>query len=205
MGARGSWPGAARVLPSLGVLLAVIIGCSVLYSLWRRMESSARVDETSRAAAGSGARRARPESAPVAETRPITPQVATVAEPPQAVAAPPAPVESAPAPGATDGVRITLAATEDTWVRVTADGRNVFAGVIKGQQSRNIAGKENTRVLIGNAGGIQIEWNGRQLGSLGKRGEVRDVLFTPDGYKLIEKAPPADEDAKPAQPGEATT
>jgi hypothetical protein len=60
-------------------------------------------------------------------------------------------------------------------------------------------------VLIGNAGGLQIEWNGRQLGSLGKKGEVRDVLFTRDSYKLIQKAPPADEDAKPAQSGEATT
>jgi hypothetical protein len=56
------------------------------------------------------------------------------------------------------------------------------------------------RVLIGNAGGLQIEWNGRQLETLGKRGEVRDVMFTRDGYRLIEKPPPSDdENAKPAQ------
>jgi cytoskeletal protein RodZ len=212
MGGHGSWLAAMRVLPSIGVLLAVLIGCSVLYSWWRRMESQARTNETS-AAARSSSRRGRREPAPVAETRPVPPQVSTVTEPSQAAAAQPAPtgqppVQGSPQPApaaATDGVRITLAATEDTWVSVSADGRNVFAGVIKGQESRNVEGKLNTRVLIGNAGGLQIEWNGRQLGSLGKKGEVRDVLFTRDSYKLIQKAPPADEDAKPAQSGEATT
>lgn len=211
IGVRGSWLTAMRVLPSIGLLLAVVVGCSLLYSWWRRIESHAQANEMSRGVAGSGAKRA---PAPVVETRSVTPQVSTVSEPPQQTnAAQPAPAgqpsapgspQQAPAAGAADDIRITLAATEDTWVRVTADGRTVFAGVIKGQQSRNVEGKQNTRVLIGNAGGIQIEWNGRQLGSLGKKGEVRDVLFTRDGYKLIEKPPPTDEE-KPAQPGEATT
>ena len=96
-----------------------------------------------------------------------------------------------------DGVHLTLAATEDTWVSVSADGRYVFSGVIKGQQSRSIEGKESTRIKIGNAGGVQIEWNGRAIGTLGKKGEVRDVFFTRDGYKLIEKAPPADDAPRP--------
>jgi cytoskeletal protein RodZ len=207
MAGRGSWLAAMRVLPSIGVLLAVLVGCSLLYSWWRRMESYARTDETSRSVAGSPRKRA---PAPVVETRSVTPQVSTAAEPPQADAAQPAPAgqphgQGSPQAAPTDGVRITLAATEDTWVRVTADGRYIFAGVIKSRQSRSVEGKQNTRVLIGNAGGIQIEWNGRPLGNLGKKGEVRDVLFTRDSYKLIEKASPADEDAKPTQPGEATT
>jgi cytoskeletal protein RodZ len=208
---RGSWLAVMRVVPSIGFLLAVVIGCSVLYSWWHRIENRGRANDLSRGAARAAAKRA---PAPVVETRPVTPQVSTVTEPPRTDATQPAragqpPAQGSPQPvaaaGATDGVRITLAATEDTWVSVSADGRNVFAGVIKGQQSRVVEGKQNTRVLIGNAGGLQIEWNGRPLGSLGKRGEVRDVLFTRDSYKLIEKPPPTDEEAKPAQPGEATT
>jgi cytoskeletal protein RodZ len=213
MGRRGSSIAAMRVLPSLGFLLVVMIGCSVLYSWWHRIENNVRANDMSRGDGRPAAGRVR---ATMVESRPVNPQVSTVTELPSPSATQPAAAvrpsaqaqavpQAAPAVDASDGVRLTLAATEDTWVRVIADGRSVFAGVIKGQQSRVVAGKENTRVLIGNAGGILIEWNGRQIGSLGKKGEVRDVLFTRDGYKLIEKAPPSDEDAKPAQPGEATT
>lgn len=188
IGGSGSWKSGMRVLPSLGFLVVVVVGCGVLYSWWHRLESHARANETSPPVVAA-ARRA---TAPPAETRPVTPQVSTVPEQPPA-AAPPAP---APA-DAGDGVRLTLAATEDTWVSVTADGHNVFSGVIKGQEHRNIEGKQSTRLRIGNAGGITVEWNGRPLGTLGKRGEVRDVVFTPDSYKLIEKPPSGDEDAKP--------
>lgn len=198
-----------RVLPSLGFLVLVVVGCSVLYSWWHRIEGNAQASETGRNDAG-----AKPKQAqvPIVETRSVTPQVSAPAAPAQTDAAHPDSAQpgtaqpgtgeqaAAPASDAADGVRITLAATEDTWVSVSADGHSVFAGVIKGQQSRSIAGKENTRVRLGNAGGVQIEWNGRPLGSLGKKGEVRDVLFTRDSYKLIEKPPPSDDD-KP----EATT
>jgi cytoskeletal protein RodZ len=211
MGGSGSWLGAMRVMPSIGFLLAVVVGCGVLYTWWHRIESHAQANDTSRVVVGSTGKRT---SAPQVETRSVTPQVSTVTDLPpvnttNAAAAGQPSTQGAPQPvpaaDSGDGVRLTLAASEDTWVSVTADGRTVFAGVIKGQEIRNVGGKQNTRVRIGNAGGIQIEWNGRQLGTLGKKGEVRDVLFTPDSYKLIEKPPPADDDAKPEPPPEATT
>jgi len=183
------WHAIGRLGPSVAMLAAVLIGCSVFYSWWHRIQAQQNP--------------ATPAKSAVVETRSVTSQKS---ETPSPVAAPAAqPAAPLPAPSVSsapvdDGVRITLAATEDTWVRVTADGKRVFDGVIKGQETRNIAGRENMRVLIGNAGGVQIEWNGRQLESLGKRGEVRDVLFTRDSYKLIEKQPDSDdEDAKPAQ------
>jgi hypothetical protein len=184
LGVQPPWHAIGRLGPSLAMLAAVLVGCSVFYSWWHRIQAH----QNSIA----------PAKSRVVETRSITPQASMTPAPKTETSA--VSSQPPPQPAPADGVHITLAATEDTWVHVTADGRTVFDGVIRGQQSRNVEGKQNMRVLIGNAGGLQIEWNGRQLESLGKRGEVRDVLFTPDGYRLIEKQPPSDdENAKPAQ------
>jgi len=188
LGIQPPWHAFGRLGPSLAMLAAVLIGCSVFYSWWHRIQAH----QNSMA----------PAQTRVVETRSVTPQASMTPAPKTETSAvsPQSPAQSPPQPAPTDGVHITLAATEDTWVHVTADGRTVFDGVIRGQESRNVEGKQNMRVLIGNAGGLQIEWNGRQLETLGKRGEVRDVMFTRDGYRLIEKPPPSDdENAKPAQ------
>ncbi|MGD0616270.1 MAG: RodZ domain-containing protein [Bryobacteraceae bacterium] len=196
-GAR-SW-GFSRMLRSVSFLLVVVVGCGVLYTWWHRIENHAQADAVSSVI---NVQPPKQSTAPAAVAQPVTSPVASENQPAPA-AQPPAQAsaQADPPAGDADGVRLTLAATEDTWVRVTADGKTVFAGVIKSQESRNVEGKESTRVRIGNAGGVQIEWNGRQLGNLGKRGEIRDVLFTKDGYKVIEKEPSDDDDAKP----EATT
>jgi cytoskeletal protein RodZ len=185
---RRSW-GLSRMLPSVSFLLVVVVGCGVLYTWWHRIENHAQADAVSSVI---NVPPPKQNTAPAAVSQPVTSPVQ-----------PPAQASPQVTPQVDDGdaVHLRLTATEDTWVRVTADGKTVFAGVLKGQESRDVAGKENTRVRIGNAGGVQIEWNGRQLDSFGKRGEIREVLFTKDGYKVIEKEPSDDEDAKP----EATT
>jgi cytoskeletal protein RodZ len=195
MGA-GSW-GFSRMLPSVSFLLVVVVGCGVLYTWWHRIENHAQADAVSSVI---NVPPPKQSTAPAAVSRPVTSPVSSENPP---ATQPPAPASPQVTPPGDDGdaVHLRLTATEDTWVRLTADGKTVFAGVLKGQESREVAGKENTRVRIGNAGGVQIEWNGRQIDSLGKRGEIRDVLFTKDGYKVIEKEPSDDEDAKP----EATT
>ncbi len=175
-----------RLLPSIGILIAVVFVCSAFYSWWHRIQAAAAVKT---------AEVSRVLPAPVAKRSPVHP-------PPQST--PPISVVSnqpaAPSSDAGDTVRLVLAATEDTWVQVSSDGKPVFSGLLKGQETRNIEGRENTRLHIGNAGGLRIEWNGRQIGTLGKRGEVCDVLFTRDRYQLIPKTPKPDEQPKDSQP-----
>jgi cytoskeleton protein RodZ len=197
-----SW-GLSRMLPSLSFLLVVVVGCGVLYTWWHRIENHAQADAVSSVI---NVPPPKQNTAQATIAQPVSPPVSPQNQAPTTTAGQPpasAAESSQPNTPADDGdaVHLKLTATEDTWVRVTADGKTVFAGVIKGQETREVAGKENTRVRIGNAGGVQIEWNGRQIDSLGKRGEIREVVFTKDGYKVIEKEPSDDEDAKP----EATT
>ena len=48
---------------------------------------------------------------------------------------------------------------------------------------------------IGNAGGVAVRMNGKEIGPLGGRGEVRRVLFTaPDKVEIVQPPPPAPPD-----------
>jgi len=48
-----------------------------------------------------------------------------------------------------------------------------------------LEGHDNARVRTGNAGGVNIIFNGKPLGALGGRGEVRTLVFTKQGYEII--------------------
>jgi hypothetical protein len=65
-------------------------------------------------------------------------------------------------------------------VSISADGKRVFAGVLKKNEKKLVSVKESTRIRTGNAGALAITWNGKPLPAVGRRGQVRTVLLTPD-------------------------
>jgi hypothetical protein len=92
---------------------------------------------------------------------------------------------SAPA----EGWQIDVSATEKTWLSIVSNGKRLFSGVLEPSESKTLQGKESARLLVGNAGGIEVYWNGRLIGPLGGRGQVRAIVFTRDNYRIL----PADE------------
>jgi len=88
-----------------------------------------------------------------------------------------------------NGYRVDLSALEPTWLSVTADGRQEFSGTLEPDQKRSFEGHERGRIRMGNAGGISLVFNGKSIGVVGPRGQIRDVVFTRDNYKILE--PPA--------------
>jgi cytoskeleton protein RodZ len=110
------------------------------------------------------------------------------------------PVASTTKPGAiavttstdADGVNhivLNLSATEATWVSITADGKRLFSGVLQPSQTKTLAGSDVAKMKVGNAGGIEVMWNGKPIGPIGPRGQVRDVLFTKDNFEIIQPSP----------------
>jgi cytoskeleton protein RodZ len=83
---------------------------------------------------------------------------------------------------------LNLAASEATWLSLSSDGKSVFNGVLEANQTKSVAAEEQAKVVVGNAGGVSVEWNGRDIGTLGKRGQVRVVTFTPQGYHFANVA-----------------
>ena len=50
--------------------------------------------------------------------------------------------------------------------------------------SRTISGVENARLVVGNAGGVKIATNGKDIGPIGLPGQVRTVTLSPEGPKI---------------------
>jgi cytoskeletal protein RodZ len=188
--------GSGRLWVSVALLGVVLVGCSAFYEWWRRMESAAaaRKTDVARTATPSLPESQAPGvSVPAQVVKPI-PQTAdrasapvetasSVAPPAQGAAAPSAPKTPAIAPD--DRVVVQLSATEVTWVSVSADGKSVFSGLLQPKQSVTLGGKERAQLRIGNAAGVEVSWNGRAIGTVGSKGQVRTLLLTPESYRII--------------------
>lgn len=117
-----------------------------------------------------------------------TNQLAATAVPPSAspAASPSAPVSpAAPAPararalqGPGDGPNsLALVLSAPSWLRVTVDGNVSMEGTFPAGTSKTFHGR-NALVRIGNAGGVEVYVDGRDVGKLGKPGDVVEQAFT---------------------------
>lgn len=91
-------------------------------------------------------------------------------------------------------VVLNLSATEETWLSITSHGKVIFSGTLMPSESKTLNGGEVATLKIGNAGGLAIQWNGKSIGSVGPRGQVRTVRFTRQDFHVItsEEQAPAD-------------
>ncbi len=127
-------------------------------------------------------------------------QQAAVAEPKKPEMPPPAekkesPPEAAPATGP---LRLTIEATEAAWVQVKADKGPAVQRLLQAGEKVSAEARERIAVDLGNAGGVQITFQGQPLGSPGKRGEVMHLVY-PEGKRVEKKKP---EEPKPAAEAE---
>ena len=84
-----------------------------------------------------------------------------------------------PAPG----VEVLLKADgNSSWVRATdLNDVELFEGIIKVGQEQRVGSTEGVKLLLGNAGAINLTVNGQTLGKAGGSGEVVRVEFGPEG------------------------
>jgi len=160
------------------LLLVVLAGCSGLFAIWHRAEEMADLTQVAQAASsGSSFNTSIPNPIvnPTPETDTSVRRSADREEP--------APIPAAASEPAKMSVDLT--ATERTWVSLSSAGRMLFSGVLDPSQTRNFALDENARLLTGNAAGLDVWINGRSLGPLGSRGQVRVVLFKQDKYQIL--------------------
>lgn len=72
---------------------------------------------------------------------------------------------------------LLIEARQDCWLMVAVDGEPVFTKILKAGESQEFEGKESFFVKAGNAGGIDITYNGKKVEPLGKNGEVKEKEF----------------------------
>ncbi len=72
---------------------------------------------------------------------------------------------------------IALVLSASSWLRVTVDGNVSMEGTFPAGTSKTFHGK-SALVRIGNAGGVEIFVDGKDVGKLGKPGDVAEHAFT---------------------------
>ena len=168
-----------RIGWSLAALIAVAVGCSGLYSWYSKVPQTIAVKNV------------------VAPAPAAPPPVEAVAAEPVKMEAP-APLESAPAalptvdvstttgPDGVNRVVLNLSATEKTWISITSEGKQIFSGILLPSQTKTLSGLEVAKVKVGNAGGLEIRWNGKEIGPIGPRGQVRVLKFTKENFEILQ-------------------
>jgi hypothetical protein len=153
-----------RIGVPVGTLAAVLVACSVFYGWWNKPARLHLTQALTRA----------PATLVQPQTSTPTVQVAEVA-------------------GEDDmsHVVLNLSATEATWISITSDGKQIFSGMLQPSQTKTVSGLDAAKMKVGNAAGLEVRLNGKAIGPLGARGQVREILFTPgNNYQILEPTPP---------------
>lgn len=72
---------------------------------------------------------------------------------------------------------LALVLSAPSWLRVTVDGNVSIEGTFPAGTTKTFHGK-SALVRVGNAGGVEIYVNGKDVGKLGKTGDVAERAFT---------------------------
>ncbi len=91
------------------------------------------------------------------------------------------------------GINLRGRAIQQCWVRLTRDGKKSPDVELAPGDTIWWRAKEEIRMKIGNAGGLELEFNGEPWGVLGPVKKVITVTITPDGIKhqVLDRAPDA--------------
>ena len=160
MPVQKSYGHSGRWVVSVFSLVAVLVACSVLYALSNHLGGTHTnvVD------------------------KPLQAQLSKQAHLSQNVVEPDAATAAISAP---ETILLKIAAVEKTWLSLETDGRNIYSGLLEPSDTNVLEGKDSAKIRTGNAGGLTVTFNGKQLGVLGKRGQVQTVLFTHDQYEIL--------------------
>lgn len=90
-----------------------------------------------------------------------------------------------------EGVEVSAKLLENCWISVQVDGQAAFEGTVEKGKEMSWKGKESVEIRAGNAGGIQITFNGKDMGTLGEAGQIADRTFVKEAANTQAGANPA--------------
>jgi cytoskeleton protein RodZ len=204
----------ASSLPALALLVVVLLVCSGIYTFWQKARQPVTAQLAPAPVETTSPPQPPPSAPPITPTQPEgQPPAASETAPPQAPATPEtAPKQQAetkpitppvtpstnsadrPAPGP---VHVEVTAQEAVWMLARADGKYLFSGTLEPNQSRAVDANERLTLRLGNAGGVSITLNGKPIGAVGPKGQVREVQFTSGGFQIVAGPKPSLPDDNP--------
>lgn len=115
-------------------------------------------------------------AAPAAESH--APAAEEPVTPPPAPEAAPVPDAPPAAPPQTSGLSMEIAPRGACWVSVTADGEQVYSGLMNAGDTRTVTAKDHISLNVGDAGAFAYTLNGRMGKPLGAPGAVVSTRIT---------------------------
>jgi cytoskeletal protein RodZ len=191
-GRRTEW---SSSLQALGLMVVVMVVCAGVYAFWQRARTPA-VGTTPPPLQSAQAQQPapRPNSAPP----PVQSAPQTSVQPQPAQPAPQAPVpEHSQSADRSSPVRIEMTAEEPVWVLARADGKFLFSGTLEPNEPKAAEAMATLSLRLGNAGGVKITLNGKPIGPIGPKGQVREVQFTSGGFQIVAVPKPSLPEDKP--------
>jgi uncharacterized protein DUF4115 len=123
--------------------------------------------------------KARKSDAAAAPRNPVKPKATTVASD-----------TATPSEPSADVMRVDLEAKEPVWVAITdVDGNTLMARTLQANETRSLELTKNATLRTGNAGGLLLKFNGKDIGPLGPSGKIRDVQFKDGACKIVAPEP----------------
>jgi cytoskeleton protein RodZ len=162
---------------AIGGLVLVIV---IFYLATRETSNTAQTAGS--APPSSAVAVAQPEPPTVTAKAPTAAELAPPSTPPEVTSAAPEPESPVP----TEGLRLDMEVTETTWVKVKADGTTVDPGeTLEPGTTRHFKAQNSIILEIGNAGGLALKLNDMPIKNVGKSGQVRELIITPQNIKSL--------------------
>lgn len=202
----------SKSLPAFAMVVAIMLLCSFVYSWWQRARRPGVAHESAPKPVETSTNRPAPPQQPTTppEAQPgatpdasaaadrkkeTTPEINRASQPSGAGAPTPAPTTTANAVALSDAaVRVEMTADEPVWVSAHGDGKYLFSATLQPNESRTAQAETTVVLRLGNAGGIHISLNGKPIGPIGPKGQIRTVQLTSGGFQIVLPEP------KPASP-----
>ncbi len=78
---------------------------------------------------------------------------------------------------------IVVKANESSWISIKADGNAVVERIFDPGEEQSTSATNEITIMVGNAAGVEVTFNGAPQGVLGQEGKARNLVFTPAGLQ----------------------
>jgi cytoskeleton protein RodZ len=169
---------------NMPLLLAVgaLVGVLIVYSLWAHHRKTHHAEAANASVAVQPVEAATPAAPAQGKAHEESALTARAVQRPVAAKNPQEEIRTARKKAAAEPrFFIVIKAKEDSWISVTADGKTIMQGVLGQDKKKFIRAGKEIVLKTGNAGGIEVSYNGKALGAIGSESETRTLTFTPQG------------------------
>jgi cytoskeletal protein RodZ len=160
------------------VVLAVLI--AIFYLVNRNSQTESVTEGPGNAEPAAATPPSEP-AAPAPATSPVTPP----AELPKPSSGPPVPAAVRRPSGTPAPLVLELEANSETWISLKADSNPPEELIMMPGNTRRYEADMSMALIIGNAAGVVMKVNGRELGMLGREGQTKRFLITPENAGKI--------------------